>query len=214
MENAKYENFGVNLSKAQIKKLSDAHKKKVGVTIRLTKNNLHGEHKLPLTKTQITRIKKSKTDLDLNVSATQLKHLEKIGGFLPLLALLPLISGGTGAAGAAAGGTAAVVQAVKNVRAQNVAQSEAERHNKTIEEQTALKAGTGIFSDLAGKLPVFGATLKLALQMLGFGIDEINRIKRGECVCKGKGLYMGRVGSGLFLGPKSGFDLFLGPSSG
>jgi len=148
------------------------------------------------------------------LSAEQLKHLEKIGGFLPFLALLPLILGGIGAAGAVAGGTASVVQAVKNVRAQNVAQSEAERQNKTIEEQTstALKAGTGILSDLAGKLSVFGATLKNALQKLGFGIDVINRIKRGECVCLRKGLYMGRVGSGLCLGPKSGFGLFLGPS--
>jgi len=58
MENTRYENFGVNLSKAQIKKLYDAHKKKVEVTIRMTKKNLHGDHKLPLTKTQIPRIKK------------------------------------------------------------------------------------------------------------------------------------------------------------
>jgi len=35
-----YEDFGVSLSKAQIKKLYDAHKKKVGVTIRITKQKL------------------------------------------------------------------------------------------------------------------------------------------------------------------------------
>jgi len=46
--------------------------------------------------------------------------------FLPLLALLPLIFGGIGAAGATAVGTSAVVNAVKNVKAQNVAQSKAE----------------------------------------------------------------------------------------
>jgi len=55
-----YEDFGVNLSKAQIKKNYDVHKKKVGVAIRITKKNLHGDHKLPLTKIQITRIKKIK----------------------------------------------------------------------------------------------------------------------------------------------------------
>jgi len=77
MENKMYEDFGVNLSKAQIRKLYDTHKKKVGATIRITKKNVHRDHKFPLTKTQITRIKKSKTGLDLNLSATQLKHLEK-----------------------------------------------------------------------------------------------------------------------------------------
>jgi len=176
MENAMYKNFGVNSSKAQIKKLSDAHKKQVGVTIRLTKNNLHGKHKLPLTKTQITRIKKSQTGLDLNLSASQLIHLEKIGGFLPFLALLPLIFGGIGTAGAAAGGTAAVVQAVKKSRTQNVLQLEAEKHNRAIEEQsaTALKVKSGMLSGLAGQLPVFGATLKFALQKLGFGVDDNN----------------------------------------
>jgi len=71
-----------------------------------------------------------------------------------------------------------------------------------------------MLSDLAGKIPVFGATLKFALQKLGFGVDDINRIKRGECVCLGKGLYVGPVGNGLFLGPKSGNGLFLAPSLG
>jgi len=53
MENTRYEYFGVNLSKTQIKKLDIAHKKKIGVKIRLTKKNLFGDHKLPLTKSQI-----------------------------------------------------------------------------------------------------------------------------------------------------------------
>ena len=97
-----------------------------------------GDHKLPLTKTQINRIQKSKTGLDLNLSATQLKHLEKTGGFFSLFAALaPILApifGGIGAAGAAVGGTAAIVTAVKNVKAQNAAQTEAERHNRAIEE--------------------------------------------------------------------------------
>jgi len=180
MEKKMYEDFGINLSKAQIKKLYDAHKKKVGVTIRITKKKLHGDHKLPLTKTQITRIKKSKTCLDFNLSATQLKPLEKTGGFLLLLALLPLIFGGIGAAKAAAVGTSAILNAVKNVKAQNITQSETERHNRVLEKQTAaaLKSGTGILSDLAGKVSVFCATLNYALQKLGFGIDDSIRIKK------------------------------------
>ena len=213
MNKARYEYFGVTLSKAQVKKLSSAHNKSIAVTIRLTKNKLHGDHKLPLTNTQISRLNKSKTGLDLNLSVAQLKHLEKTGGFLPLLAMLPLIFGAVGAAGAAAGGTAAVVTAVKNSKAQSASQAEQERHNKTIEEQNsaALKSGSGVLSDLAGRIPVFGATLKYGLQKLGLGIDDCNRVKNGECVCLGKGLFLGPVGNGLFLGPKSGNGLFLGP---
>src|SRR6266568_4215007 len=148
MENTKYENFGVNLSTAQAKKIINASKKHAGVRIRLSKNNLVGSHKLPLTKTQINRLTKSKTGVDLNLSAAQLKYCEKTRGFLPLLSLIPLILGGLGAASAAAGGTASIVSAVKSARAQNVAQAELERHNRTIEEQNA--AGTGILSNAAG----------------------------------------------------------------
>jgi hypothetical protein len=156
----KYEYFGVNLSISQAKKVANAMKKQVGVTIRLTKNKLHGDHKLPLTKTQINRINKSKNGLNLNLSAAQLKHCIKSGGILPLLALLPLIFGGIGAAGTAAGGAAAIATAVKNSRAaaatQNelernnkAAQNELERHNKAVEAE--LKGGSGIISNIAEK---------------------------------------------------------------
>src|SRR6266496_6696395 len=77
MENNRYENFGVNLSTAQAKKIINASKKHAGVRIRLSKNNLVGSHKLPLTKTQINRLTKSKTGVDLNLSAAQLKYCEK-----------------------------------------------------------------------------------------------------------------------------------------
>ena len=45
------------------------------------------------------------------------------------------------------------------------------RHNKRVEEQNAeaLKSGSGYLSQLAGKIPVFGALLKLGLEKLGFG---------------------------------------------
>src|SRR6266581_4040016 len=204
MENSKYENFGVNLSTAQAKKIINASKKHAGVRIRLSKNNLVGNHKLPLTKTQINRLTKSKTGVDLSLSAAQLKYCEKTGGFLPLLSLIPLILGGLGA----------VVSAVKSSRAQNASQAELERHNKAIEEQNAaaLKAGSGILSNAAGYIPVVGETIKYYLQKLGLGINDCNKIERGACLCLGKGLYLGTVGSGLYLGPKSGSGLFLGPS--
>jgi len=67
---------------------------------------------------------------------------------------------------------------------------------------------------LAGRIPVFGATLKYGLQKLGLGIYDSNMIKKGECVCLRKGLYLSPVGNGLFLGPKSENGIFLGPNPG
>ena len=46
-----YHQYGVNLSKGQAKKIYDACKKRADVAIRLTKLNLQGNHKLPLTQT-------------------------------------------------------------------------------------------------------------------------------------------------------------------
>ena len=174
-----------------------------------------------LTKTQVNRIKKSiegNTGLDLTFSVAQLKHCKKLGekngGFIQLLSLLPLLFGGLGAAGAVAGGTAGIVNAVKGARAQNAAQVETERHNRAIEEQNAaaLKSGTGILSNVAGYIPVFGETIKYYLEKLGLGIGDCKKIKNGECGCIGKGLYLGTSGNGLFLGPKTGGGLFLGPA--
>lgn len=124
-----------------------------------------------------------------------------------------MIFGGIGAAGGVAGGAATIANAVKNAKAQSAAQAEQERHNRAIEEQNAaaLKAGSGILSDLAGKIPVFGPVIQHGLKKLGLGIEDTDRFKRGECICLGEGLYLESVGSGLFLGPKSGHGLFLGP---
>src|SRR5277367_2868109 len=97
-----YHDYGVTLSEGQAKKICNAHRKGTGVTIRLAKLNLQGDHKLPLTQTQINRIKKAKNGVQLNLSETQLKQLkqleqlEKNGEFLPLAALIPLIFGGIG----------------------------------------------------------------------------------------------------------------------
>ena len=82
-----YHQYGVSLSKGQAKKIVDAYKKGTGVTIRLVKLNLKGDHKLPLTQTQINKIKKAKNGVQLNLSETQLKRFEKNGGFIPLLTL-------------------------------------------------------------------------------------------------------------------------------
>jgi len=199
-----YHQYGVNLSKGQADKICNAHKKGTGVTIRLTKLNLQGDHKLPLTQTQINKIKKAKNGVQLNLSETQLKHLkmvEKNGGFIPLLSLIPIIASALGAAGGVAGGIASAVSAGKS-------NAEQARHNRAVEEQ--LKAGSGVVSDTVGKIPILGSILGPVLQKLGLGIEDCNKIKNGGCVCcdgykikqQGSGLYLEPEGSGLFLGPK------------
>ena len=210
-----YHMYGLNLSKGQIQKIALATKKHHEVKVRLSKNNLQGDHKLPLTQRQINKIKKSKTGIDLQLSASQLQHLEKSGGFLPLLALLPAIFGGLGAAGGLAGGIASAVSAAKNTQAAAAAQAETARHNREVEAQ--LKAGngvgSGVVSGVVGKVPVIGSVLKQFLEKLGLGIKTQNRLMKGGCVCLskvGKGLYLKPYGSGLFLGPR-GDGLFLGP---
>src|SRR6476469_1678482 len=101
-----YHQYGVTLSEGQEKTIHDACKKGTGATIKLAKLNLQGDHKLPLTQTQINKIKKAKNGVQLNLSETQLKHLEtkeKNGGFLPLLTLIPIIASALSAAGGLAG---------------------------------------------------------------------------------------------------------------
>jgi len=140
-----YQNFGVNLTPGQAKKIVTAHKNKTGCVIRLSKSNVHGDYKLPLTQTQINRIKNATKGIDLKLTVAQLKHMEKTEVFIPLLTLIPIIASALGAAGGVAGGIASAVNSSK-------ASAEQERHNKAIEEQ--LKAGSGVVSDIAGKIPV------------------------------------------------------------
>jgi hypothetical protein len=81
-----YHNYGVNLSKGQAKKLWNARKKETATTIELSKNDLVGNYKLPLSKIQLNKIKIAKTGVRLKLSEAQLKHMETTGGFLPLAA--------------------------------------------------------------------------------------------------------------------------------
>ena len=104
MASSRYISHGLNLTDNQLEKIIRASQNKQGVVVRITKDNLNGNlHKIPLTKTQINRITKAKNGLNLFLSSSQLKYLKKSGGLLPLLALLPLIFAGLGAAGGVAG---------------------------------------------------------------------------------------------------------------
>jgi len=210
--NTRYEIFGVTLSIDQMKKIITSGKNKRPVTIKLPYKNLHGENLLLLTKTQIKKIEKSKTGLDLNLSYSQIKHFNKqfkasqsenemrTGGFLPLLTLLPLIFGGLGAVGGVAGGVPSAFSSANNAKTQNKAQAETERHNRELESQ--LKQGNGVISDIVDKIPVVGNWLTPLLKKVGLGINECDRVMKGGCVCLGKGLYIGPSGGGLYIGPR------------
>src|SRR5271157_5986791 len=196
--------YGLNLTKGQIQKIALAAKQHHEVKVRLSKNNLQGKHKLPLTQRQINKIRKSKTGIDLELSASQLQYLEKSGGFLPLLALLPLIFGGIGAAGAAANVITNAVSAAKKTQAATAAQAETERHNREVEAQ--LKAGSGIVSNVIGNVPIIGSFLAPILERFGLGIKDQNRLMKGGCVC------LNKVGKGLYLRPYG--EVFFRPSRG
>lgn len=189
---------GIKLSAGQAEKIYRAHKNNEGVTIRLSKSDFNGQFKIPLTKRQFNKIIKGDTNgLDLKLSALQLKHLEKSGGFLPLLSLIPLIAGVAGGVGGLASGIGSVVSNIKN-------NQEQQRHNRVIEEQ--LKAGSGIISNVISRIPLLGKLLSPYVEKLGLGVKDVDNMTNCECRLRklGYGLYLGPPrdeGSGLFLKP-------------
>jgi hypothetical protein len=195
-----YHNHGINLSKGQAKKIYDAHKKGIDVTIRLSKSQLTGDFKLPLTPTQINKIKKSKSGVELNLSVSQLNHMEKTGGFIPLLTLIPIIASALGAVGGLSGGIASAVSSAKS-------NAEQARHNKAIEEQ--LKSGSGVVSNFVGNIPLLGSFLGPLLQKIGLGVNDVKKLRKDGCVCC-NGLEIKKIGNGLYFGPQ-GEGLFLDP---
>jgi len=205
-----YYKHGFNLSEGQKSKISAAYKNKSSISLRLSKKNLHGNDMLALTQTQLNKIKTADNGLQIKLSVAQLKHMVKTGGFLPLAALIPLIAGAVGAAGGLTGGIASAVSAAKS-------NAEQARHNREIEEQNKaiaaqMKSGSGVVSDIVGKVPGIGNYLRPLLQKIGLGIKDLNEICNGGCVCKNKFRYK-QIGSGLYIESAEGSGLFLGPHS-
>ena len=199
-----YHKHGVNLSDGQKSKLSTAYKKGISISIKLSRKDLHGNDMLALTETQLNKLRKAENGVQLHLSVSQLKYMEKTGGFLPLLTLIPLIAGAVGAAGGLTGGIASAVSAAKS-------NAELARHNREIEQQ--LKGGSGVVADIVGKIPVVGSYLQPLLQKIGLGIEDCNKICSGGCVCKNEFRYK-QIGRGLFIEPATGNGLFLGPWKG
>src|SRR6267154_2227913 len=177
-----YYKHGVNLTDGQKRNIESTYKKNSSVSIRLSNKNLEGNDMLAITTTQLNKIRNAKNGVQLNLSASQLRYMEKTGGFLPLI---PLIAGLLAGVGGITGGVASAVSVAKSI-------AEQKRHNEAIE-----------------KVPIIGNLLGPLLQKIGLGNKEINKIIEGKCICKdgfrlkqiGSGLYFEHKGSGSFLRP-------------
>ena len=187
-----YTQHGVNLSPEQAKKIMSAHNKGTGTTIKLSKTNLQGNYLLPLTRSQLNKINSATKGITLTLSKSQLKHMEKTGGFIPLLTLIPIIASALGAAGGVAGGVASAVNSAK-------ANAEQARHNRAVEQELA-KSGSGVVSNFVGNIPLLGGIFKPLLERLGLGINDIDKLQKGDCI-RYNGFEMKKVGKGLFLSP-------------
>ena len=146
-----------------------------------------------------------------------MKYLKTSGGLLPLLALLPLIFAGLGAAGGVAGGVASAVSSAKNASAAAAQIAGMERHNREIESQLKSGAnaagvsnsdvvGNGIISDAVSGIPVVGPFIVPILKRLGLCLADNNTITKGGCV-RCNGICLKTVGEGLFIETGKGLNL-------
>lgn len=96
-----YTNVKLNISQGQQDKIKKAAKDDTAVTLKLSHDDLSGDHILALTNAQINKMKKAYEDgkgITLKLSKTQLAHNMKVeGGFLPALlgaasAILPFLA--------------------------------------------------------------------------------------------------------------------------
>ena len=72
---SEYQEYGINISVGQFRKIPTAGKRDGLVTIRIAKKNLRGDHKLLLTKTKINKLRKATSGLDLNLSRSQVNKI-------------------------------------------------------------------------------------------------------------------------------------------
>jgi len=214
-----YHQTKFNLTKNQLEKVAIAVHTNVEITLRLSKANFNQQgYSLPLTSTQLNKLKDGNAH-DLKFSLSQVKYINnrvkkhsgvKNGGFLPLVALIPIVASVLGGLGSVAGTIASSVQ-------KGEANAEVERHNRELENQ--LKSGTGFdklikhYNKLSGrghsrdeiisslqrkfgsgavsvflsKIPILGNLLSPITNMIGLGLKT-----------SGKGLFL-KSGNGLRL---------------
>ena len=114
------------------------------VAVRLALANSTGNQKLPFAITQINQLNRANAGVNLTLSYAQVKHINDIvsnmrkkyhGGFIPLLALIPIIASPLGAAGGVAGGVTCAVSASNNVKAAAAAQAELEKNDREVKAE-------------------------------------------------------------------------------
>ena len=214
-----YHQTKFSLTKNQLAKIASAVHSNAEVTLRLNKSNFHEQgYSLPLTSTQLNKLNDGNAH-DLRFSLSQVKYINnrvkkhsglKNGGFLPLVALIPIIASVLGGLGSVAGTIASSVQ-------KGQANAEVERHNKELENQLKSgsgyekaikhynvlarkgrsrdqivsslqrKFGSGVVSDFLSKIPILGNLLSPITNMIGLGLKP-----------SGKGLFL-KSGNGLRL---------------
>lgn len=148
----------VHLTTTQLEKLRAAANKKQAVTLEIDPT-VRGNHHLYLTETQIKKLNKGKS-ARLTLSKTQ---LTKNGGFI---ITIPTLLAGLGAAAGIASAAAATAKAVNAKKHETKMESEAKRHNKTVESFLGSKKGQGLLGDIIQLAPLANQLAPLANQML------------------------------------------------
>src|SRR3977135_2298890 len=176
------------LTPNQLKKVKKALDEDKQCSLTIPHDKFSGDHPLPVTETELKHVQEGDGYVSVSLSKKKLNHIRdhKEGGFLPLLALLPLIAKGIGVASALATGGAAIAGAVNSKKSEDAKLEEIQRHNREIESKLAAsnfpKAGSSIMSKtLVCQCPACGSPLEL----------------KGK---EGKGLYLRPYNSPVRLG--------------
>ena len=195
MASSRYISHGLNLTDNQLEKIIRASQNKQGVVVRINKDNLNGNlHKIPLTKTQINRITKSKNGLNLFLSSSQLKYLKKIWGSFTATGIIAAdLRWSSERPGVWQAGWLLQYHLPKMLVLPLLRLQKWSVHNREIESQLKSGAnaadnssgagvsnsdvvGNGIISDAASRIPVVGPFIVPLLKRLGFGLADINTI--------------------------------------
>ena len=164
-----------NLTNNQIKKLGTAINDERAISIKIKNEQYHGGHPLPLTVTELNKIKDGEPEITLHLSVKKLNFIKNNheGGFLPLLQLIPLILGGLGAAGGVDGGIAAGVSAANSNANERAKNEEERRHNLKLED--SLKTGSA-YPTHQQQHPVTGDTPEALL-----GLHLVQHVVQDYC---------------------------------
>ena len=133
-----YHSIRLNLTKHQLEKIAHAIREDTSVKLRIAMDH-NGSHSLHVSERQHNKLLKGGNH-DIEFSKAHIHHLKiihpklKSGGFLPLVALIPLIASALAGVGGLSGGIASAVNSTK-------AAHEAERHNKEVEKAL----GSGLY---------------------------------------------------------------------